>query len=298
MTSSNVFKQIKMRYKENKKPMLSRSKAGNVGILIFLLLIGIFMILPVFYSVIQAFKPIEEYYAFPPRFFVKNPTFENFKTVFELAGNLWVPFSRYIFNSVFISVGGTIVYVFIASMAAYPLAKANFPGKTTISLLVVFALLFQGDAITLPRYIILAGMGTIDTYWAIILPVLAGTMGVFLMQQFLTASIPNETLEAARIDGASEYSIFFKIVMPTAKPAWLTVIIFTFQALWNSNPQTYIYSENLKLLPSVLSTIASGGITRAGAGSAVTVIMMIPPVAIFLYSQSSVMQTMAHSGLK
>ncbi|MDD6236221.1 MAG: carbohydrate ABC transporter permease, partial [Clostridiales bacterium] len=241
---------------------------------------------------------IEEYYAFPPRFFVKNPTFENFKMVFELAGNLWVPFSRYIFNSVFVSVGGTVIYAIVASMAAYPLAKARFPGKALISILVVFALLFQGDAITLPRYIILAGLGTINTYWAVILPVMAGTMGVFLMQQFLTASIPDATLEAARIDGASEYSVFFRIVMPSAKPAWLTVIIFTFQALWNSNPQTYIYSENLKLLPSVLSTIASGGITRAGAGSAVSVIMMIPPILIFLYSQSSVMQTMAHSGLK
>lgn len=278
--------------------MLSRTKAGNVGIFLFLLCIGTFMILPVFYSIIQAFKPIEEYYAFPPRFFVKNPTFENFKMVFELAGNLWVPFSRYIFNSVFVSVGGTMIYVMVASMAAYPLAKARFPGKALISILVVFALLFQGDAITLPRYIILAGLGTINTYWAVILPVMAGTMGVFLMQQFLTASIPDATLEAARIDGASEYSVFFRIVMPSAKPAWLTVIIFTFQALWNSNPQTYIYSENLKLLPSVLSTIASGGITRAGAGSAVSVIMMIPPILIFLYSQSSVMQTMAHSGLK
>ena len=278
--------------------MLSRTKAGNVGIFLFLLCIGTFMILPVFYSIIQAFKPIEEYYAFPPRFFVKNPTFENFKMVFELAGNLWVPFSRYIFNSVFVSVGGTMIYVMVASMAAYPLAKARFPGKALISILVVFALLFQGDAITLPRYIILAGLGTINTYWAVILPVMAGTMGVFLMQQFLTASIPDATLEAARIDGASEYSVFFRIVMPSAKPAWLTVIIFTFQALWNSNPQTYIYSENLKLLPSVLSTIASGGITRAVAGSAVSVIMMIPPILIFLYSQSSVMQTMAHSGLK
>ena len=218
--------------------------------------------------------------------------------VFELAGNLWVPFSRYLFNSVLVSVGGTVVYAFVASMAAYPLAKARFPGKTLISMLVVYALLFQGDAITLPRYIILAGLGTINTYWAVFLPVMAGTMGVFLMQQFLTASVPDATLEAARIDGASEYTVFFKIVMPCAKPAWLTVIIFTFQGLWNSNPQTYIYSENLKLLPSVLSTIASGGITRAGAGSAVSVIMMIPPILIFLYSQSSVMQTMAHSGLK
>ena len=298
MVSTGLVRKLRYKLKENKKPMLSRTKAGNVGIFIFLLCIGTFMILPVFYSVIQAFKPIEEYYAFPPRFFVKNPTLENFKMVFELAGNLWVPFSRYLFNSVLVSVGGTVVYAFVASMAAYPLAKARFPGKTLISMLVVYALLFQGDAITLPRYIILAGLGTINTYWAVFLPVMAGTMGVFLMQQFLTASIPDATLEAARIDGASEYTVFFKIVMPCAKPAWLTVIIFTFQGLWNSNPQTYIYSENLKLLPSVLSTIASGGITRAGAGSAVSVIMMIPPILIFLYSQSSVMQTMAHSGLK
>ena len=129
MSYISIVKRIKMKVKENKKPMLSRSKAGNVGIFIFLILIGTFMILPIFYSVVESLKPIEEYYAFPPRFFVKNPTLENFKLVFELAGNLWVPFSRYVFNSVIISVGGTLIYVLVASMAAYPLAKAQFPGK-------------------------------------------------------------------------------------------------------------------------------------------------------------------------
>lgn len=127
---------------------------------------------------------------------------------------------------------------------------------------------------------------------------MATTMGVFLMKQFIIASIPDATLEAARIDGAGEFRIFWKIVMPSIKPAWMTLIIFTFQSMWNATGVQYVYSEQLKMLPSVLQTISAGGIARAGAGSAVAVVLMIPPILIFILSQSSVMETMSHSGLK
>ena len=297
----SLYKKILLNLKARRQVRLSRSRSGTLGIFIFIFIIAAFMALPVFYAVIQAFKPIDEIFAFPPRFFVRHPTLDNFKIVFQLAGNLWVPFSRYLFNSIFISVVGTALYVFISSMAAFSLAKGNFRGHSFISKLFVWTLLFTADVTALPRYMVIAKLGIINTYWAIILPGLAGTMGVFLMQQFITASIPDSTLEAARIDGASEYMIFFRIVMPSVKPAWLTVTILTFQLLWNTNPsssQTYIFAENLKMLPSVLSSIAAGGIARVGAGSAVSVLMMIPPVIIFLIVQNAVMETMAHSGLK
>lgn len=277
---------------------LSRSRAGTFGIFLFMLLMGTFMLLPAIYSVVQAFKPIDEIFAFPPRFFVRNPTLENFKQVLLLADNLWVPFSRYIFNSLLISVGGTFLYVMISSLAAYTLAKAKFRGIGLISALVVWTLLFNADVTAMPRYIVISKLGMINTYWAVLLPALSGTMGVFLIRQFIVSAIPDSTLEAARIDGASEYLIFFRIVMPSAKAAWMTVVIFAFQTFWNLNPQSYIYSENLKQLPAVLSSIAAGGIARAGAASAVSVILMIPPIFIFILSQSSVVETMAHSGLK
>jgi ABC-type glycerol-3-phosphate transport system permease component len=282
----------------DKQVRLSRSRAGNFGILAFMLLVCVFMALPPFYSVIQAFKPIDEIFAYPPRFFVRNPTAQNFRDVFMLAGNLWVPFSRYVFNSLFVSIGGTALYVMIASLAAYPLAKGRFRGKALLSRLIVWMMLFTADVTMIPRYIVISELGMIDSYSAIILPVLSATMGVFLIKQYIEASMPDSTLEAARIDGANEFQVFGRIIMPGIKPAWLTVIIFTFQNLWNSNPQAYIYSEQLKELPSVMSTIAAGGIARAGAAAAVGVVMMIPPILVFIFSQSSVMETMAHSGLK
>ena len=277
---------------------LSRSKTGTFGIFLFMLVMGAYMLLPVLYSVVQAFKPIDEIFAFPPRFFVRNPTLENFKQVLLLADNLWVPFSRYVFNSLLVSLGGTFLYVMISSLAAYPLAKAKFRGISLISTLVVWTLLFNADVTAMPRYIVISKLGMINTYWAVVLPMLSGTMGVFLMRQFIISAIPDSTLAAARIDGASEYCIFFRIVMPSIKAAWMTVAIFGFQTFWNFNPQSYIYSENLKQLPAVLSSIAAGGIARAGAASAVSVILMIPPISIFILSQSSVVETMAHSGLK
>jgi ABC-type glycerol-3-phosphate transport system permease component len=186
-------------------------------------------------------------------------------------------------------------------MAAYALSKSKIPGRFLISQLIIWTLLFQADTTAVIRYIVISGLGMIDTYWATLLPLLAQTLGVFLMQQFIIATMPDCTLEAARIDGAGEFTILFKIVFPAVKPGWLTVMIFTFQGFWLNGGATssmYIYSENLKQISSVLSSIASGGIARAGAGAAVVIIMMIPTILVFLYTQRSIMETMAYSGLK
>ncbi len=297
-SSRTIYGRLRMERRARKRVNLSRSRAGTVAIFLFLCAIGVFMALPLVYSVVQAFKPLNEIYAYPPRFFVINPTWDNFHMVFKLAANLGIPFSRYVFNSVFVAVVGTGFDVVIASLAAYPLAKARFPGRAVLMSLIVWTLLFRQEVTAIPQYIIIAKLGMVNTYQAIILPLMASTFGVFLMKQFMDSSIPQETLEAARLDGAGELSIFWRIVMPCMKPAWLTLIIFTFQNFWNSTGVQYIYDESLKMLPNVLSQIAAGGIARAGAGSAVSLILMIPPIAIFIISQSSVMETMAHSGLK
>lgn len=293
------FKELKMNIRARKKVRLSRSVAGNLGVLVFLMLICAFMILPILYAVLQAFKPLDEIFLYPPRFFVRNPTLRNFSDTFYLTESMGVPFLRYVFNSLFVTVVGTFLYIVIASAAGYSLAKGFFRGKVLLTSLVVWALLFRPEVTSIPRYIVVSKFGMVDTYWALILPALSSTLGVFLIQQFVTVAIPDATLEAARIDGASEYNIFLRIVLPGIKPALLTAIIFTFQSFWNSADGTqFIYSETLKSLPNVLSTIVTGGIARAGAGAAVSVILMIPPIVVFLISQSSVMETMTHSGLK
>lgn len=284
--------------REKARVTLSRSFGGTLSIFIFLLIVGGFMALPIVYSLVQSIKPLEEIFAYPPKFFVKNPTFDNYIQVYQLCQNLWVPLSRYLFNSLYISVFGTVAYVFIASMAAYSLSKHKFPGRLAISAIIVWALLFRPEVTGVAQYIIISKLKMIDTYWSMLLPPLAGTFGVFLMMQFMESAIPESVLEAARIDGANEYVIFFKIVMPSVKPAWLTLVIFTFQSFWNATGVSYIYDESLKTLPSVLSNISSGGLARAGASSAVAVILLIPPIIIFIISQSSMTETMAHSGLK
>lgn len=284
--------------KYNPRKRLSRSRFGNFMVLICLALFSAFMILPLVYAVVQSLKPMEEIFAFPPKFYVRNPTFDNFKQMFKLANNLSVPFLRYLSNSLFVSIITTALYVVVASLAAYPLAKANYKGVKIISRLIVVAMLFRGEVTAIPRYIIIAKLGMIDTYWSIIIPALAATMGVYLVQQFIVTAVSDSTLEAARIDGAGEYKIFFSIVLPSIKPAILTMIIFTFQGIWNDTGTNFIFSENLKQLPAVLSSISSGGLARSGASAAVSVVLMIPPILVFLYSQSSIMDTMSHSGLK
>ena len=298
MSVMQVVKKLGTELKSRKRVRLSRSAGGTLVIFMFLVMMGVFMALPLVYSVVQAFKPINELFAYPPKFFVKNPTLDNFYQVFELANNLWVPLSRYIFNSVLVSVFGTLFYVIIASLAAYPLAKIDFPGKTVISALVVWMILFRTEVTAVPQYIIISGLKMVNTYWAILLPSMAGSFGVFLMRQFMVSSIPDAVLEAARLDGAGEIMIFRKIVLPCVRPAWFTLTIFTFNGLWNTTGLTYIYTEDLKTLPSVLQTVAAGGMARAGAASAVGLILMIPPIVIFIICQSSVMETMSQSGMK
>ena len=293
---TNVLKKIKIN--KYKKVRLYRSAGGNLAILVFMILLSAFMILPMFYAVLQSLKPIDEIFAYPPRFFVKNPTFNNYLQAFKLADNLYVPFSRYAINSVLVSVLGTTVYVFIAAATGYALGKGNFPGSKTISSLVVWTMLFTGSVTAIPQYVIISGLGMVDTHWSIILPVLSDTMGIFLMRQFVVVAIPDSVLEAARIDGAGEFRILRSIVFPNIKPACFTLIIFTFQSIWNNPGSTYIYTESKKMLPNVLTSIAAGGLARTGASSAVSIILMVPPILIFLYSQSSVMETMSHSGLK
>lgn len=266
-------------------------------VFLVLLLFGVFFAFPVVYAVITAFKPMNEILIFPPRFFVRHPTLNNFTELSNMADSFWVPLVRYIFNSVFVTACGTLGHLLLSSMAAYPLAKHPFPGAGWIKKIIVFSLLFTASVTYLPQYIVLAQLNLIDTYAALIFPALQSSLGLYLMMNFMS-TLPEEMLEAARIDGAREVTIYWKIVMTNVKPAWMTLIIFSFQGLWNSTGGSLIYSEELKVLPAVMSQITSGGIARAGVSSAAALILMIPPILIFILAQKNVIQTMSTSGMK
>jgi len=280
-----------------KQKRLNRSFAGDLFLFLFLAVFAAFMVVPLVYTVSNALKPLNELFLFPPTLWVRHPTFNNFIDLFHLMSNSWVPFSRYIFNTVFITLAGTAGHVILASAAAYPLAKHKFPGAKLLFSVVVLSLMFSPKVTNIPNYVIMSWLGWIDSYAAIIVPAFAYSLGLYLMKQFME-QIPEALLESAKIDGASEYRVFWQIVMPLVKPAWLTLTILSFQTLWGTWGGNFIYSEQLKPLPYALNQIIQGGIVRAGPGAAVAMFMMIVPVTIFIISQSSIIQTMASSGMK
>ena len=280
------------------KVVLNRSAGGDTGITVILVLFGLFMFLPMYYVVIQSLKPLDELFMFPPHFYVINPTFENFSDLVSLMSESWVPFSRYIFNTVLITIGGTLGNLIFGSMAAYSLSKLRFPGRNAIFQLIVMSLMFHSTVNQVTHFIILSSFGWIDTYLSIIVPSMAGTIGLYLMKQFMETSVPDTVLESARLDGASEFRTYLTIAMPMVKPAWLTLIIECFKSLWNSGSSIYIHSEELKTFNYAIQQIVTGGIARSGAGAAATVVMMIVPILVFVFNQSQIIETMGSSGMK
>ena len=286
----------KMKRKSGKKK-LNRSTAGNAVLFILMGICGVFMVLPLVMIVNNALKPLDEIYQFPPRIFVRNPTLTNFSDLFVLMNESWVPFTRYILNTIIITLGGMIGHVVIASMAAYPLAKNKFPGKALLFSMVVLSLMFSWTVTQIPQYLIISWLGINNTYGALVLPAWSFGMGLYLMKQFME-QLPDSLMESARLQGANEWQIFWKIVMPNVKPAWLTLAIFQFQQMWGNTGGMFLRNEELKPLQYALQQITSGGVSRAGAGAAVTFIIAAIPIIFFLVCQSSIMETMTTSGMK
>lgn len=287
-------KEVKLA-KRTKK--LNRSLGGTIALFFVLCAFGVFTSMPLVLTVSNAFKPLDELLLFPPRFFVRNPTLDNFGDLFLIMQEGRVPFSRYFLNSIIITGVGTFGHLICASMAAYPLAKNEFPFKAVLFQIVVLALMFTPHVTAIPNFLIISAIGINNTQWAVILPAFAMPIGLYLMKQFME-QIPDSLIESARLDGASEFFIWRKIVMPNVKPAWLTLIVLTFQGLWITTGGVFIRSEELKPLPFAMNQIALGGVARAGVSAAVMFIMMIIPVTFFVFSQSRIIETMATSGMK
>ena len=282
----------------NHQVVLNRSVGGDAGIFTFLIIMGAFMFLPMIYVVMQSLKPLDELWMFPPRFYVVNPTFKNFTDLFSLLGDSWVPFSRYIFNTVFITAAGTFGNLVLSSLAAYAISKIPFPGRKGVFWLIQRSLMFTSTVTAIANFITLSTLNLIDNPFALIIPAWGSSMGLYLMKQFMDSSISDSVLESARLDGCSEFRTFWTIAMPMVKPAWLTLVIYSFQGLWNTGASPYIHSEQYKTLNYAIGQITAGGIARAGASAAGTVIMMLVPILVFVITQSNIIETMASSGMK
>lgn len=276
----------------------TRSKVGNFFYVMFLIMGGLFSVLPLIYAVMTSFKPIDELLIFPPRFLVQRPTITNYLGLPDLLSNLQIPLSRYFVNSIFVAVITTILYIISSCMAAFALSKGKLKYSNAYFWIIQFALMFNAYTLSIPSYLVYAKMNIIDTYWMYILPQLASTLGVFLAKQYIEAYVPDALIEAAKIDGAGYFRVFWNIVMPTIKPAWLTLLLFGFRDIWSTAPSSTIFTEEIKTLPMITSQITAGGIARSGNAMAMTVIMMIPPILVYMISQSNVMQAMTSAGIK
>lgn len=275
--------------------VLNRSVGGDAFIGVMLTILGILMFLPVWYLIITAFKPLGERSITPPNFYVIKPTLQNFIDLFTNMNSTWVPMSRYIFNTVIISVAATFGCLVFGSLTAYALSKIRFPGHKFIFAVIQYSLMISSTVTGITNFFIYVWLGWLNTYTISIVPVWASTLGLYLMKQFIDANVSDEMIEAARIDGASELTIYWRIVMPLVKPAWLTLVVTTFQNVWNTGASGYVWSEQLKTFNTAISTIST---VSAGAGSAATILMMSVPIIVFLINQSKIVETMASSGMK
>lgn len=297
ITQKHLTLKKKKKYKKYRRVRLSRSWYGDLFLMFFLFIFAIFSAYPLIFVICNAFKPLDELFIFPPRLLPRHFTLANFIDLFNLMSNSMIPISRYFVNTVWITLAGTIGHVLLASLCAYPLAKHRFVGKKVLNQLIVYSLMFSPAVTSIPTYLIISRLGLLDKQWALIIPAWGYTLGLFLMRQFMT-NIPDDLIEAAKIDGAGEFRIFWSIVMPIVKPAWLTLIILLFQQLWGIDGGNYIFTENLKPLSYALSQIVNGGIARTGTSAAVTLIMLIIPIVVFIINQSNMIETMATSGIK
>ena len=274
---------------------------SQIKFYLFLIPLAIFMAMPIVYIFNHAFKPQDELFAFPPRFFVVNPTFDNFKNLFSVTSTTGIPLSRYLFNSIVITIVTLFFAIFISSMAGYALSKLKFRVKKPMLSANSIALMFVGSAVLVPKYLVVETLGLVDTFWVHILPGLAIPVGLFLIKQFID-QIPNELIEAARIDGASDFRIYLSIILPLVLPAIATVAILAFQSVWNNveTSTTFINREELKTFAFYMATLTTQASSVAGQGqaAAASLIMFLPNLIIFIFLQSKVMNTMAHSGIK
>ena len=276
---------------------------SQIKFYLILLPVAAFMLLPLIYTFCHSLKPLDELFAFPPKFLVHNPPFATFNRLFQAGSTTFIPMSRYLFNSIVVTVLTVVINWVITVLAAYALSKKRFKFCGKLVSINQTALMFVGTALSIPSYFIISKIGLINSFWANIIPLVAMPVGLFLVKQFMDQT-PDELIESAKLDGANDFQTVWKIIVPIVKPALATVGILTFQGVWNntSTSSLYIQEESLKTFAYYLNTLTmtttGNSIIGVGMQAAASVIIFVPNLIIFIFMQSKVMNTMAHSGIK
>lgn len=274
---------------------------GQLKIVLAILPLVIFMAVPLIYIINHAFKPMEELFAFPPTFFVRNPTLENFTQLMKFSNSSGIPLSRYIFNSLLVTVLTVGLSLLLTTMAAFALAKIKFKGRSALVQINQIAIMFVSTAVLIPRYLVICQLGLIDNMLAHVLPLVAMPVALFLVKQFVE-QVPESLLEAAYMDGATDWQVYRKVIIPMIKPAIATAAILVFQQVWtNMETSNYFFNDDgMKTLTFYMNTLANANNTVAGQGmsAAASLIMFAPNLLLFIVLQNKVMNTMANSGIK
>lgn len=274
---------------------------GQLKIILIILPLVIFMAMPIVFIINHAFKPMEELFAFPPTFFVKNATLENFTKLVKFSRASSIPLSRYIFNSLIVTVLTVGASLLLTTLSAFALAKIKFKGRNMLTQINQIAIMFVGTAVLIPRYLVVCKLGLIDNVLAHVLPLVAMPVALFLVKQFVE-QVPDSLLEAAYMDGATDFQVYYKVILPMIKPAIATAAILVFQQVWtNMETSNYFMNDDgMKTLTFYMNTLANANNTVAGQGvaAAASLIMFLPNLILFIVLQRSVMNTMANSGIK
>lgn len=293
---------LRKRFRFKRQSRLHRMSRFEKAVVFLLVLFSAFMLLPLVYIFNHALKPYEELFIYPPTIWARAPSLQNFVELFHITSDSVIPVTRYIFNSLTVAVLSVITVTGVSALCAYPLSKHKFPGYKLVFATIMLTLLFAPETVTIPRYLVVSNLGIMNTYWGHILPMVAVPVGVFLMKQFID-QIPNELLESARLDGAREFTVFLRIVVPVILPAVATIGIISFQTAWGNveTSNLFMQDEQMKTFPFFISSLTSNmanNVARQGAAAAAALFMFIPNLIIFLAFQSKVIATMAHSGIK
>lgn len=285
-----------------KRSRLNRMDAFQVLLTLGLIAVSVFMLLPIVYIVNHAFKPYHELFVYPPTFLVREPSWQNVNELLSVTARSTVPMVRYLFNSVFISVLAVVLVTGASALCAYPLSKHRFPGANFVFAAILLTLMFAPEVVQIPRYLAVSSLGIMNTYFAHLLPLMAMPVGVFLLKQFVD-QIPDTLLEAARIDGAGEWTTFIRIVVPVCMPAIATVSILAFQNAWGNMETSALFmlDDEMKSFAFFLSTLTNNlanNVAMQGAAAVASLIMFVPNLVVFVVLQSKVIATMAHSGIK
>ena len=285
---------------KRKKFRIKKVKFSKVMLVIGMLALVCFTALPMVAMICRAFMPLDELYLYPPRIFVRKPTLSNFSDLLTSLNASEVPFTRYIFNSLFTAGATVFLTIFICCFGAYGLAKFKPRGSKTIFAIIVAALMFSTYVTQIPNYLIVTELGLVNSYWALILPKVAVAYNFFLVKQF-AEQLPDSILEAARINGSNELHTFWHIAMPLLKPAWSTLAVFSFVSNWNDyfSALVFINTDALKTLPLALQTMAGGAgvVARSGSVGAATLLTTLPTIIVYCIMRGRVMQTMTYSAV-